>query len=65
MITLELPDQTRELCTTSGDTIEDLLVAAGVNPAEVIVVRDGVLLPEDTSTSDGDHLRVISIVHGG
>lgn len=65
MITLELPDQTRELCTLSGDTIEDLLVTAGVNPAEVIVVRDGVLLPEDTPLSDGDHLRVISIVHGG
>jgi sulfur carrier protein ThiS len=65
MITLELPDQTRELCTTSASTIEDLLVTAGLNPAEVIVVRDGVLLPEDTLLSDGDHLRVISIVHGG
>lgn len=65
MITLELPDLTRELCITSGDTIEDLLLTAGVNPAEVIVVRDGVLLPEDTPLSDGDHLRVISIVHGG
>ncbi|ACL16556.1 MoaD/ThiS family protein [Methanosphaerula palustris] len=65
MITLELPDLTRKLCSPSGDTIEELLVAAGVNPAEVIVVRDGVLLPEDTPLSDGDHLRVISIVHGG
>jgi len=65
MITLELPEATRHIDGEPDGTIEDLLVAAGVNPAEVIVVRDGVLIPEDLPATDGDHLRVISIVHGG
>lgn len=60
-----LPDgQTREV-TVEHPTVEEVLVALGINPLEVFVSRGGRLIPEDTVVGDDDELTVIRFVHGG
>jgi sulfur carrier protein len=58
------PDRTEEIAVASA-TVEDVLLMLGVNPVEVIVSRNGTLIPEDTVVGGDDELRVIRFVHGG
>lgn len=57
-------DRTEEVAVASA-TVEDVLLMLGINPVEVIVSRNGVLVPEDTVVGGDDELRVIRFVHGG
>ncbi|QSZ66182.1 thiamine biosynthesis protein ThiS [Methanofollis aquaemaris] len=62
---VHLPDgRTREI-TVERLTVEEVLVALGINPLEVFVSRDGRLVPEDTVVGDDDELTVVRFVHGG
>ncbi|WP_153015866.1 MoaD/ThiS family protein [Methanofollis ethanolicus] len=58
------PDRTEEIAVTAA-TVEAVLLMLGVNPVEVIVSRNGALVPEDTVVGGDDELRVIRFVHGG
>lgn len=57
-------DRAEEVAVASA-TVEDVLLMLGINPVEVIVSRNGVLIPEDTVVGGDDELRVIRFVHGG
>jgi sulfur carrier protein len=53
---------------TLGDgpvTVSQLLASLGVNPVEVIVSRDGKVIPEDASLGPEDEIRIIRVSHGG
>jgi len=58
------PDRTEEVAVVSA-TVEEVLLMLGVNPVEVIVSRNGALIPEDTVVGGDDEIRVIRFVHGG
>jgi sulfur carrier protein len=45
--------------------VDQILVELGINPLEVIISRDGKLIPDDTIIEPADEIRVIKIAHGG
>ena len=42
-----------------------LLAGCNINPLEVIVTRNGRLVPEDAIVSEDDEIRVFLVAHGG
>lgn len=62
---LILPDRSIRAIDPAPATVEAILENEGINPLEVMVVRDGKLIPEDTLVSGDDELRIIRISHGG
>jgi sulfur carrier protein ThiS len=62
---LILPDRSTRIIDPAPATIEAILQNEGINPLEVMVVRDGKLITEDTLVSGDDVIRIIRISHGG
>jgi sulfur carrier protein len=62
---LILPDRSTRIIDPAPATVEAILKKEGINPLEVMVVRDGLLIPEDTLVGGDDELRIIRISHGG
>jgi sulfur carrier protein len=62
---LIMPDRTERVIAGRPVSLDQLLLAEGINPHEVIVSRDGALIPEDTVVGDDDEIRLIRIAHGG
>ncbi len=65
MVSLSLPGRSMVTEPLAGRRLDVLLADLGLNPCEVVVTRDGRLLPDDADLDDEDSLRVIAIVHGG
>jgi len=65
MVALSLPGRPRLEEPLGGRRLDVLLADLGLNPCEVIVTRDGRLLPDDAPLDDADSLRVHAIAHGG
>ena len=59
------PDKTIQEKTGDPVSISRILDQFGIHPAEVIVSRNGILVPEDTITGGDDEIRIIRIAHGG
>ena len=59
----------KEYETDQEATIADLLAQRGINPATVVVERNGEIVPgsdfASTALNDGDHLEVLRFVGGG
>ena len=62
---LILPDGTIRLADPAPATVETILQREGINPLEVMVSRNGKLIPENTLACGDDELRIIRISHGG
>jgi sulfur carrier protein len=60
-----LPDQEIRNIERSPAPVENILLELGINPLEVIVSRNGALVPEDTIVGADDEIRIIRISHGG
>jgi sulfur carrier protein ThiS len=45
--------------------ITSILDKLNINPSDVIVSRNGKLVPEDTLIAGDDEIRIIRIAHGG
>jgi len=45
--------------------VEQILLEQGINPLDVIVSRNGKLLPGDTVIQGNDEVHIIRIAHGG
>ncbi|MDD3137318.1 MAG: MoaD/ThiS family protein [Methanoregula sp.] len=60
-----LPDKSEQTITIRACTVEQVLVLLGVNPIEVIVSRNGRLVPDDAQVSGDDEIRILRIAHGG
>ena len=60
-----LPDQEIRNIERSPAPVENILLELGINPLEVIVSRNGALVPEDTMVGADDEIRIIRISHGG
>ena len=65
LMRLQLPDGTiRDICGEQK-TVASLLTGCSINPLEVIVTRNGRLIPEDATVSGDDEIRVFLVAHGG
>jgi sulfur carrier protein len=62
---LILPDRSIRVIDPAPATVEEILLREGINPLEVMVSRDGKLIPDDTLVSGDDEIRIIRISHGG
>ena len=60
-----LPDLTTETMAGEPLSISRILDRLRINPCEVIVSRNGKLVPEDAVAGDEDEIRIIKIAHGG
>jgi sulfur carrier protein ThiS len=60
-----LPDLTTETIVGDPLSISRILDRLRINPSEVIVSRNGKLVPEDAVAGDDDLIRIIKIAHGG
>jgi sulfur carrier protein ThiS len=62
---LILPDQKTIDIDRVPAPVEKVLLELGINPLEVIVVRNGKMISEDTVVQADDEIRIIRIAHGG
>ncbi|HTY52211.1 MAG TPA: MoaD/ThiS family protein [Methanomicrobiales archaeon] len=62
---VHLPDGTERTLGGGGATVSGVLLSLGINPAAVIVSRDGRVIPEDTLLGSDDEIRVTRVSHGG
>jgi len=60
-----LPDNSGRSVNPAPRTIEQVLTELRINPVEVIVSRNGRLVPEDEIVSGDDEIRIIRVAHGG
>ena len=59
------PDSTTETKGSEPESISQILDRRKINPSEVIVSRNGKLVPEDAVVGGEDEIRIIRIAHGG
>jgi sulfur carrier protein ThiS len=62
---LILPDQKTITIDRVPSPIEKVLLEMEINPLEVIVVRNGKMISDDTVVQAEDEIRIIRIAHGG
>jgi sulfur carrier protein len=62
---LYLPDGTLKSLNEEAVTILSLLDDCGINPLEVIVTKNGRLVPEDAVASGSDEIKIFRVAHGG
>ena len=62
---LHLPDGLIRDISGEPITVSRLLTGCNINPLEVIVTRNGRLIPEDATVSGNDEIRVFLVAHGG
>jgi sulfur carrier protein len=60
-----LPDQGIRVIGEGPGTVAALLHDLGINPLEVMVARNGTLVPEQAAIGGDDEIRIIRIAHGG
>jgi sulfur carrier protein len=62
---LILPDQKTITIDRVPAQVEQVLLELGINPLEVIIVRNGKMISEDTVVQIDDEIRIIRVAHGG
>jgi sulfur carrier protein ThiS len=62
---ITMPDGETRVIDQNPASVEQILSGLGINPLEVIVSRNGNLVPEHTIVGADDEIRVIRISHGG
>jgi sulfur carrier protein ThiS len=62
---LHLPDGTTRDLNENAKAVATLLTDCNINPLEVIVTKNGRLIPEDATVSGNDEIRVFRVAHGG
>jgi sulfur carrier protein ThiS len=60
-----LPDQGVRVIEQGPGTVGKLLQEMGFKSLEVIVSRNGKLVPEQATVCGDDEIRIIRIAHGG
>lgn len=62
---LILSDKDVRILDHSPAPVEQILLELGVNPLDVIVSRNGKLIPGDTVIEADDEIRITRVAHGG
>lgn len=62
---IALPDGSRREIAEECARIEDILKQLGINPEEVIVAKNGRIVPEEETAGGSDELKIVRFVHGG
>jgi sulfur carrier protein ThiS len=62
---ITLPDGSRKEIAGNEERIENILTQLCINPEEVIVSRNGKIVPEEEMAGLNDELKIVRFVHGG
>jgi sulfur carrier protein ThiS len=62
---ITLPDGSRKEIAGNAESIEGILKRLCINPEEVIVAKNGKIVPEDEIAGGRDELKIVRFVHGG
>ena len=62
---IHLQDGTVRTFEGGPATVSSVLLSLGVNPVEVIVSREGRVIPGDAVLAQDDEIRIIRVSHGG
>lgn len=62
---IALPDGSRKEIAGIDVSIEEILKQLGINPEEVIVAKNGRIVPEEETAGSSDELKIVRFVHGG
>jgi len=62
---IALPDGSRREMAVESACIQDILRELGINPVEVVVAKNGRIVPEEETVGREDELKVVRVVHGG
>jgi len=62
---IALPDGSRREIAEKCARIDDILKQLGINPEEVIVAKNGRIVPEEETAGSNDELKIVRFVHGG
>jgi sulfur carrier protein len=62
---ITMPDGSRREIAGDKVRIEDILKQLGINPEEVIVAKNGKIVPEEETAGGCDELKIVRFVHGG
>jgi len=57
--------ENRVLDLDENSRIEELLKILGINPSEVVPVKNGVIVTEKEAVREGDEIKLLSVVSGG
>ena len=57
--------QRRELDLAGNRRVDVLIRELGLNPEQVLVIRDGGLLTRDVVVRDGETVEIVSAISGG
>jgi sulfur carrier protein len=60
-----LPDGKIVVPEVTPAPVSSLLLTLGINPLEVIVTKNGRLVPEDAVISENDEVKIFRVAHGG
>ncbi|HTY14091.1 MAG TPA: MoaD/ThiS family protein [Methanoregulaceae archaeon] len=60
-----LPDGTIIVPEGGPAPVSSLLLSLGINPLEVIVTKNGRLVPEDVVICGSDEVKIFRVAHGG
>jgi sulfur carrier protein ThiS len=48
-----------------GMTVRDAILKVGLSPEEVLAIRDGQLINEETIIGEKDEIKLIGVISGG
>ena len=48
-----------------GMTVRDAILKCGLNPEQVLAVRNGKLINEATILKDGEEIKLVAVISGG
>ena len=65
MVRIRFQDGTARTFDGGAARVWEVLLALDLNPAGVIVSRNGRVIPEDSLLGGDDEIRVIRVSHGG
>jgi sulfur carrier protein ThiS len=65
MIRVRIPQKKKEMEVPGPRRVADILAAAGIRPATVIVTQGKRLLTRDQRVEDGETIDILSVVSGG
>ena len=57
--------RTKQWELSSGMTVRDAILKCGLNPEQVLAVRNGKLINEATILQDGEEIKLIAVISGG
>lgn len=60
-----MPEGSRREIDEECARIEDILKQLCINPEEVIVAKNGKIVPEEETAGGSDELKIVRFVHGG